>query len=129
MLASAYQGVGRTVEAFARATELFTLDSRDTAASLMIAALAIRLEAPSPDQIKITEEAANNLLSHAATAAPQAAADNGLQTPTDPETERVAALLRDWRRNTRIRTAADVDSEVRKVAEKALAWVKSLSKE
>jgi hypothetical protein len=41
----------------------------------------------------------------------------------------VAALLRDWRRNKRIRTAADVESEVRKVAEKALAWAKSVSKE
>jgi len=37
-------------------------------------------------------------------------------------------LIREWRRGKRIRTAADVENELRQAAEKALTWVKSFSK-
>jgi hypothetical protein len=135
ILMNAYKSAGRPAEAFARATQLFKLDSRDIGASSMIAALAPSLQAPSHAQITVTEEAANNLLSRAAevgrtsTAPRQAATDTIPQEPADPETERVGALLRewrqDWRRTKHNPTAAEVESEIRKVAEKALAWAKS----
>jgi hypothetical protein len=134
MLIIAYKSAGRPADAFARATLLFKLDSKDIGGSYMVAALAPSLQAPSPDQIRITEEAANHFLSQAAevgrvaTAAVQPAADTGPQQGSDPETERVVELIREVRRGKRIRTAADVESELRGVAERALAWANSLRK-
>jgi len=135
ILMNAYKNAGQSAEAFARATQLFKLDSRDISATSMIAALAPSIQAPSPAQIKVTEEAANNLHSQAAevgrtaTAPRQVATDTTSQEPSNAEAERVSALLREWRRD-RSRSkhspaAAEVESEVRKVAEKALAWAKS----
>ena len=132
---NAYKNAGRPVDAFARATQLFKLDPANITASGMIAALAPSLEAPSPDQIKITEEAASHLLAQAAelgraaTAVP-AAVEAAPPQASDPQNERVIAFLRQWRqesrRNKRIRTAAEVESEIRAVAEKALAWVREV---
>jgi hypothetical protein len=131
---NAYKNAGRPVDAFARATQLFKLDPASVTAAGMIASLAPVLDAPSPEQIKITEEAANHLLAQAAalgraaTAVPQAAAETA--QASDPETERVIAFLRQWRqesrRNKHIRTAEEVENEIRTVAEKALAWVKEV---
>jgi hypothetical protein len=134
MLILAYKNAGRPVDAFARATQLFKLDSTDINGSYMVATLAPSLKAPSPGQIRITEEAANNLLSRApeigraATAVTQPAMETTSQEVSDPERERVVSLIRQWRRGKRIRTAADVEGEIRRVAERALAWAKSNSK-
>jgi hypothetical protein len=137
LFVNAYKNVGRPVDAFTRATQLFKLDPGSVTASGMIAALAPSLEAPSREQIETTEEAATVLLSRAAelaraaTGVAQVAADTPSQAANDPETLRVVALLHQWReksrRSKRIRTAADVESEIRTVAEKALAWVKSVT--
>jgi hypothetical protein len=134
-LINAYKNAGQTVHAFARATQLFKLDP--ATASGTIAALAPSIDAPTPEQIKITEDAANILLARAAelargaTTAPQAGADTAPQPPSDPETQRVIAFLRQWRQESRrgkhIPTAAEVESEITAVAEKALSWVKSNS--
>lgn len=132
---NAYQNAGRPVDAFARATQLFKLDPASITAAGMLATLAPAIDAPSPEQIEITEKAANYLLAEAAeigraaTAVPQAAGDTAPPHASDPQIERVLAVLRQWRqesrRNQRIRTAAEVESEIRAVAEKALAWAKT----
>jgi hypothetical protein len=131
---NAYKNAGRPADAFARATQLFKLDSASITASGMIAALAPILDAPSPEQISITEEAANHLLGQAAelgraaTAVTQTPADTA--QASDPEIERVVAFLRQWRLESRsnkhIRTAVEVEGEIRAVAEKALACVKEV---
>jgi hypothetical protein len=137
LLINAYKNAGRPADAFARATQLFKLDPGSTTASGAIAALALSLVAPSPEQIKITEEAANLLLARAAelgraaTTVAQPLVDTAPQKANDPESERVIAFLRQWRqesqRGKHIRTAAEIESEITAVAEKALAWVKSHS--
>ena len=63
---NAYKTTGRPVDAFARATQLLKLEPESLTGLGMIAALAPSLETPSPDQIKITEDAANRLLARAA---------------------------------------------------------------
>ena len=136
-LINAYKNTGRPVDAFGRATELLKLEPGGLTGLSMIAALAPSLETPSPDQIKITEDAANRLLARAAeigrmaTAVTQAAGDTTPQAPNDSHAQRVVEPLRQWRQDSRrakpIRTAADVESEIRTVAEKALAWAKSVS--
>jgi hypothetical protein len=133
-LINAYKNANLPVDAFARATQLFKLDPGSVTASGMIAALAPSLEAPSREQVKITEAAANVLLAQAAelgraaTAVAHATADTSPQMANDPQTQRVIDFLRQWRqesrRNKRMRTAAEVESEIRAVAEKALAWAK-----
>jgi hypothetical protein len=128
--AISYKESGQATNAFTRAMQLLKLDSKDIEGLYMIATIAPTLEAPSLDQVRATEDAANNILSRAhelariATAKPQAVTEAATTQPVDPETERVVRLLREWRRSKRIRTAADVESEFRTVAETALAWVR-----
>ncbi len=134
MLANAYKNAGRPADAFSRASQLFKLDPGSVTAAGAIAAMALSLDTPTPEQIKITEKAANLLLARAAelgraaTAVAQPPADATPAKPADAESERVVAFLRQWRqassRGKRIRTAAEVESEITAVAEKALAWVK-----
>jgi len=133
-LVYAYKQAGRPAEAFARATQFSKLHPKEMAGSLMIAGLAPLLPSPSAGQIEITKEAASYLLVRASEAGrggaaiAQAGKDNTPGYASDPETERVFAMIREWRRGKHIRTAADVESEVRQVAEKALEWVKSFSR-
>src|SRR5579862_3417217 len=133
MLANAYKNAGRPADAFSCATQLLKLDPGNISASGMIASWALSLEAPTHEQIEITEQAANYLLSQAAelgraaTTVAQPPADTTPQKANDPESERVIAFLRQWRqastRGKHIRTAAEVEREITAVAEKALAWV------
>ena len=136
-LINAYKNTGRPADAFARAAQLVKLEPGSLTGLGMVAALAPSLETPSSDQIKITEDAANRLLGRAAeigqmaTAAAQAAGDTTPEAPGDAETQRVVELLRQWRQKSRrskpFRTAAEVENEIRTVAQKALAWVKSVT--
>jgi len=134
LLIIAYENAGSTAEAFARATELFGLDPTNIQGPFKIATLAPTLESPSRDQMRITEEAANHLLSRAAeigraaARVAQTAPDTPPQQVFDPETERVAALIRQWRRSKRVPSASDVEAEIKEVAERALAWARSASR-
>jgi hypothetical protein len=129
--AFAYKRAGRPADAFAHAVELFHLDAKNVSGSLMIAELVPLLSTASANQVKIVKQTADNLLVHAteigrtvtavqdaeqASAAPQGA--------IDPQTERVVALIREWRVGKRLRTATDVENEIRRVAAGALDWAK-----
>lgn len=139
MLANAYQSAGRPLEAFTQAAQLLQLDPSGINGCYMVAFVAPSLSDPSADQVKLAEEAARTLLARApavsqALMTPVVApphpesADATTAVVSDPETERVLALLREWRRHKRVRTAADVESEFKAVAEKALSWAKSWSR-
>src|SRR5882762_6183090 len=64
-LAVSYKESGQAANSFMRATQLLKLDPRDINALYMIATVAPTLEAPSPDQVRVTEDAANSILSQA----------------------------------------------------------------
>jgi hypothetical protein len=134
MLMFAYRGADRPVEALECAGKLLRFDPRDFNASYMIATLAVSLQTPSREQMRMIEAAAGNLFSQAAevgriaTTGPRVATDTAAERPSDPETERVRALIMEQRRGKHLRTAADVENEIRMVAEKALAWLSRFSK-
>jgi hypothetical protein len=135
MFITAYSRAVQPVNAFTRAAQLYKLDTRDIKALYLIATMALTLPAPSPNQIIITKEAAGNLLARAtevgrvARASEQAAAEkHDPEQASDPEIQSTTALIRDWRRSKRIRVAADVENEIRAVAERALSWAETVSK-
>ncbi|MBI3474039.1 MAG: hypothetical protein HY013_22005 [Candidatus Solibacter usitatus] len=133
MFAAAYKDAGQLVNAFNRATQLLKLDPANVTAMWVIASAAPALPAPTSEQIKTTEDAANHLLSRArdisrAAVPTPVVPDAAPQRISDPETERLAELLREWRRARRIRDArgaAGMEQDLKAVAERALTWAKS----
>ncbi len=134
MLITAYSRTGQPVNAFRRAAQLYKLDTRDIKALYLVATLALSLPAPSPDEIIITKDAATNLLARAtevgrmARAAERTGESHDPEQASDPEIQRTTALIRDWRRSKSVPAAADVENEIRAVAERALSWAEIVSK-
>ncbi len=129
-LVMAYEKAGQPIEAFVRAMHAFRLQPNEILESYQIAVLAPLLTSPSPEQVRVTEAAAAILMARAseagrdATAVSQADKDNGPEEISDPETDRVTALIREWRKGKHERSASDVEGEMMQVAVKALAWAK-----
>lgn len=130
---AAYKESGQVANALQIATQMLNLDPRDIKALMMIVKIGPTLEAPSLDQVKAVEDAALNILylapelAQAATAPripKQGVADATAIQANDPEMERTIQMIREWRRNWPIKTAADVESEFRAIAETALAWAR-----
>ena len=92
------------------------------------AALAPPLPKPSATQVQTTKDAATRLLAgaaemgRAATATANTAREGAPPLPAEADTERVLALLREWLAGKHIRTATDIEDEIRQIAESALAW-------
>jgi hypothetical protein len=130
----AYERTGQATKAFARASQAFRLQPTEIEESYAVAALAPLLPQSSSDLIKITREAANNLLARASEVADAAAAmarnvaDSSADETSDPVIDRVIALMREWSSGHDVRTAADVENEISRAAQTALAWAKRVSK-
>lgn len=127
----AYRKSGRWSDAFARAARGFRLHPSEVSEAIMVADLAVLLPSPTADQVAVTKEAAGLLLAHAAEtgraiAAEASAARNSSPGGTaDPETQILLKMIRTWRQGKHIRTAAEVEMEIRQRAEKALEWARS----
>ncbi|WP_321475697.1 hypothetical protein [uncultured Paludibaculum sp.] len=133
-LVGAYQAASRTVEAFARAVQAFQLHPKELAESILVAELAPRLALPSPSQVEVVKTAARNILDLAPETARQQSAQaaaigaRDISATNDPEAQRVVAMIRAWRRGKPTRTTAEIEREIRQVAEAALDWAKGNSK-
>ncbi len=134
LFAKAYQESGQAADSFRAVVQILQLDPGDITALVLIARIGPTLETPSQDQVTAVEDAALYILkqapelARAATTPPvpkQPVADATGPPASDPETERLLQMIREWRRNRPIRTAADVESEFRAIAEPALAWARS----
>lgn len=127
----AYRKAGRWNDAFARAAKGFRLHPSEVSESIMVADLAVLLPSPTADQVAVTKEAAWNLLARAAQAGRSIAAEApSAADPTpigkvDPETQLLLKMIRTWRQGKPIRTAAEVETEIRSRAERALEWARS----
>ena len=90
--------------------------------------MAPPLPKPSATQVQTTKDAATRLLAgaaemgRAATATANTAREGAPPLPAEADTERVLALLREWLAGKHIRTATDIEDEIRQIAESALAW-------
>lgn len=127
----AYRKAGRWNDAFARATKGFNLHPSEVSESMMVVDLAVLLPSPTADQVALTKLAAGNLLARAAEAARSiaaeapSAADPPPMGKVDPDTQLLLRMIRTWRQGKPIRTAAEVETEIRSRAEKALEWARS----
>jgi len=139
MLADAYQSEGRFEDAFSRAARLFRLDPLFTTGTARLAAIAQLLDAPSPEQISIAEEAANELLRQVDN--PPRREQAGLireppedlpSPPDDAETENISGFLGQIRESHPIRYEAPPPTangdRLRELADSTLAWVERVSK-
>ncbi len=130
----AYEQSGQAGKAFARAVQAFRLQPTEIEESYAVAALAPLLPQPSSELIKITREAANNLLARAsemadtATAIARDLANSSADEADGAISERVIALMREWAAGNDVRTPADMESELSRAAQTALAWAKRASK-
>ncbi|MCC6393830.1 MAG: hypothetical protein IT167_24745 [Bryobacterales bacterium] len=130
MLAVAYERAGRAEDAFASAVRILKLDPNDIEGLYRVAVVAPMLKTPGAEQKRITEEAGRTLLARAPELGRAATgvfqpADGAMEASKDPETERVMEMVRAWRRERRVRSAEDVEGEVRRVAERALEWARN----
>lgn len=125
LFALAYAGAGRHVEAFAHAKQMVQLQPEGLKGAYLVAVLAPALETPSREDVQATEAAAQKLLARPPSPTPANA--NAAQTDRAVEPDQVVELIRKWRRGKRIRTAADEDAEIKAVAGKALAWVRTVA--
>jgi hypothetical protein len=128
-LVTAYKDAGQLVNSFTSATRLLELDPRDLTAWYSLVTIAPLLENPSSDQIRVTEEAANNLLSSSRIAPPVTdagtqVADRKPEETSDPEVKRVDAFLREIRSRNHIEPV-DVERKLRRAAESALVWARN----
>ncbi|MBN9662015.1 MAG: hypothetical protein J0H49_27710 [Acidobacteria bacterium] len=128
LFVEAYRRAGRWNDAFMRAAKRFMLPSSEVAESMMVVDLAMQLSNPTENQIAIIRKAARNLLDQAAgvgrsfAAAVPAEEGGPTQGKVDPETQRLLNLIREWRKGKHIRTAAEVEAEIRQRAEKVMEW-------
>jgi hypothetical protein len=134
MFVDVYRRLGQPTDAFARAAQLFHLNSKDITASALVSWTAPSLKAPSLDQLKTTQEAAANLLIRAAdlrrTAGATARTGNDTQPDqvSDPDLQRLSIMISEWRRENPNLGAPDFISLLNAAAERALAWAESVSK-
>jgi hypothetical protein len=128
-LVSAYKDAGQFVNSFTSATRLLELNPKDLTAWYSLVNIAPLLENPSPEQIGVTEQAANNLLSSPRVAPPitdagTQVADAQPERTSDPEVERVDAFLREIRNRNHLEPV-DAERKVRRAAETALVWTRN----
>ena len=122
---NAYKGTDQLVNSFKCAVDLLALDSRDLTALYSVVTVAPLLQTPTPDQIRLTEEAAHQLLSSPiATTKTPALTEANPEQVTGREDQRLAAFLREIRIRKQIRPA-DIEIELRHAAESALTWARN----
>ncbi|HEY3298919.1 MAG TPA: hypothetical protein VGK34_09715 [Armatimonadota bacterium] len=130
-MALAYERVGQSANAFFNAKQLLNFDSSDISALGLIVKIGPSLQTPSPDQIRITEEAANRILLQLSrkrlesARSPEMPVDTVSGQAKAPEEKRVDGLLGEMRHGKR---DVDVEALPRSAAESALDWVRSVKK-
>jgi hypothetical protein len=128
-LVTAYRDAGQLMNSFTSATRLLELAPRDLTAWYSLVTIAPLLKNPSSDQIRVTEEAANHLLSSPQLSPPvmdagTQVADRKPEETSDVEAKRVDGFLREIRNRNHIEPV-DVERKLRRAAENALVWARN----
>ncbi len=121
-MALAYERLAQPAQAFFQATQLFKLDSSDIGGLSLIVRNGPSLQTPTPDQIRITAEAANKILLLPSRKSPEASTTNSTATVSSEDVDDLLKNLRSGKREV------DLDTLRRIAAEKALAWVRSVNR-
>ena len=121
LLIAAYRQAGLVEKGFDRSVEAFQLARNRLDAARMIVILAPSLTNPSREQIRMTAEAAQRLLTLFAPEPEQPTSGKAAATDSD------VALIREWRKDKTLGPRSDSQIENIDMAEKALAWAKGVS--